>query len=81
MRVDRCICHNVPFAECLRLARDEGLGYDAIVARTGCTTGCGLCEPYVRLTIAGGRTAWPLMALETLRAELERLEQRRDRGL
>jgi len=74
MRVDRCICHSVPFAECLRLARDEGLSHGEIVTRTGCTTGCGLCDPYVRLTLACGRTVWPLMRPEALESELERLE-------
>ena len=75
MRVDRCICHSVPFAECLRLAREEGLSYGEIVARTGCTTGCGLCEPYVRLTLASGRSVWPVMRPEALESELERLER------
>ena len=74
MRVDRCICHNVSFAECLRLARDEGLSRREVVARTGCTTGCGLCEPYVRLTLAAGRSEWPVMRPETLEAELRRFE-------
>jgi len=73
MPVDRCVCHQVPFAELLRLARDEGLGIDALVERTGCTTGCGTCEPYIRLAIATGRHELPPMSPAQIDAILDHL--------
>ena len=61
MQVDRCICGGVSFAELVRLAREEGLSLERLAARTGCTKGCGLCEPYVRLALATGKTSFPVM--------------------
>lgn len=69
MGVDRCICHNVTFAELLRMHRETGAAFEALRERTGCGSGCGLCEPYVRLAIKTGRTALPVMSLDDL-AEL-----------
>lgn len=61
--VDRCVCHQVLFsrvkarADGLRAAgtTDEDELVQALADELGCTTGCGMCEPYVRLTLRTGR--------------------------
>ncbi|MGP1273588.1 MAG: (2Fe-2S)-binding protein [Phycisphaerales bacterium] len=75
MPVDRCVCHAVPFTELTRLI-DAGLRtVDELSERTACCTGCGMCEPYVRLVIATGRTSFPPLspaAIERAILEAER---------
>ncbi|MCC5822383.1 MAG: hypothetical protein LAT64_06580 [Phycisphaerales bacterium] len=64
--VDRCVCHQVMLSEvrdrvaALRLAGvgDEDRLVETLADELGCTTGCGMCEPYVRLTIRTGRTGF-----------------------
>ena len=76
MPVDRCVCHAVPFTEIKRLI-DTGLTtVDQLAERTACTTGCGMCEPYVRLVIATGHTAFPALAMETIEQILDEAERR-----
>ena len=54
--VDRCICLNVTFEELQELHRKDGLDFDALQDRTGCSTGCTMCEVYVRLMLDTGAT-------------------------
>ncbi len=64
--VDRCVCHQVLLsrvqarADALRAAgvtaEDELVG--ALARELRCTTGCGMCEPYVRLTLRTGRVGF-----------------------
>lgn len=64
--VDRCVCHQVTFERALDRAaelRAQGVTDEAaLLARLadelGCTTGCGMCRPYLRLTLRTGRTAF-----------------------
>lgn len=35
---------------------DDDTIFDWLRSQTGCTSGCGLCEPYVKLCIKTGRT-------------------------
>lgn len=56
--IDRCVCTNMTFAALLDAARREGLGFDQLVAATGCGKRCGLCVPYVRAALSQGRTAF-----------------------
>lgn len=61
--VDRCVCADVTFDALAAMARrDPGtpLDLDTLRRRTGCCAGCGLCEPYVRLMLRTGRTAFAL---------------------
>ncbi len=60
--VDRCVCKEVPFSRVAELAR-EGLGFEQIKARTGCCTGCGMCEPYVHRVIESGAVRLPVMSI------------------
>jgi len=68
MAVDRCVCYNVTFDRLLRLHRDEGLGLDALIERTGCTKGCGTCRPYIELMLRTGETDLPVIVQNTTRA-------------
>ena len=53
--VDRCVCHQVPFADMLPMIEsliadgntDEQAILDHLRRTTKCTTGCALCEPYI----------------------------------
>jgi len=58
MPVDRCVCHRVTFAELLEIERRERCGLDGLAERTGCTTGCGMCRPYVELALRTGRSSF-----------------------
>lgn len=61
MAVDRCVCHDVSFAELKRLAQDAGADIDELGRRTGCGTGCGMCVPYIREMLRTGRTRFAVM--------------------
>jgi len=54
--VDRCVCRDRSFASLLQLARAEGLDRKGIAAKTGCSTVCTLCGPFIELTLATGET-------------------------
>lgn len=58
--VDRCLCHDVTFAELLEMHR-RGATFAELSARTGCCTGCGLCEPYVHVVLRTGRVVLPVL--------------------
>ncbi|TVQ63563.1 MAG: (2Fe-2S)-binding protein [Phycisphaerales bacterium] len=68
MSVDRCMCHDVTFAELRELA-DRGAGdLQALARETGCGTGCGLCVPYIRVMLRTGQTVLPVMTASEFRA-------------
>lgn len=79
MTVNRCICHDVTFATLIEMHRREGLDADQLAERTGCTTGCGLCLPYVRLAIATGQADLPVMSPLTIERKLAEIEAQRKR--
>lgn len=58
IRIDRCVCRGVPFAELLELARAADWDVDAIGAATGCGLQCGLCRPYLRRMLSDGTTVF-----------------------
>ncbi len=64
MAVDRCICHDVTFAELLQLAKRDGLGFESIRRQTGCATSCARCEPYIRLSLRTGLETLPILSEE-----------------
>lgn len=69
MSVDRCVCHSValramvPMIGALRAqgTTDEVAILRALADATGCTTGCGMCEPYVKLMLKTGNTSFPVL--------------------
>lgn len=72
--VDRCVCLDITFASLIETARREGLDFAALKARTRCSTGCGLCEPYVKLSLATGKDRWPVMSETQTRIMLNQLK-------
>lgn len=66
MFVDRCVCHKVPFAQLDRIVEEEHdvetESVEAIFAdlqqRTRCSTGCGMCRPYILRMIETGQTSF-----------------------
>lgn len=58
--VDRCVCHQVPFTH-VRELHARGLSLEQIAQQTRCGTGCGLCQPYLAIVCATGRTRMGLM--------------------
>ncbi|MFG0313850.1 MAG: bacterioferritin-associated ferredoxin [Phycisphaerales bacterium] len=66
MYVDRCVCHRVPFKLLDQIVENE---YDvekesveeiheALSKRTKCSTGCGMCKPYILRMIETGQTSF-----------------------
>jgi len=64
LRVDRCICHDVPFEEAVRVTRHEGLSLAQLEHRLGCGTGCGLCRPYLRRALRTGQVVFHQIVLD-----------------
>jgi bacterioferritin-associated ferredoxin len=62
--VTRCVCHDITFRELKQLADREGLTLPDLARRTGCTTSCGLCRPYIEVVLATGQTELPVMTEE-----------------
>lgn len=62
--VDRCVCHEISFAELKTLAERDGLDIEGLKARGACCGGCALCEPYVRLMLRTGRTEFGVLSPE-----------------
>lgn len=62
--VDRCVCHNVTFAELKRMSEEGGAGFETLKAWTGCGDGCGMCEPYVRKMLETGEVQFAVLTIE-----------------
>ncbi len=59
MRIDRCVCHAVPFERVLRHCREHpDAGFEDVRRALKCGSGCGLCEPYVRRLMRTGQTVF-----------------------
>ena len=78
MCVTRCVCHDVDFGTLIGISAGEGLSIEQIVERTGATTGCGTCEPYVRIALSTGRASLPPMSRTELDRALAACEARPD---
>lgn len=76
MRVDRCVCHGMTFVALKAIRDREGLDFEGLRARTRCASGCGLCEPYIRLMIETGRTAFPVLSDREVRDIMARSRAR-----
>ncbi len=71
--IDRCVCHGVTLARLVQLARDDHLDLPQLKQRTRCCTSCGLCEPYVKLSLATGKARWPVLSPAQAQELLNRL--------
>ena len=58
MRVDRCVCFGVTFAQLKEFADGHQCGFDELRAHFGCGRGCTLCVPYIRAMLATGQTSF-----------------------
>lgn len=58
LRIDRCICTGLTFAELHAHAQTHGLDREQLACRTGASQGCGRCEPYLERTLATGQTVF-----------------------
>ena len=59
--INRCICHNVSFAKMLQLMADKNLTIKEAMEKTGAGGNCGLCIPYIRLSVEIGKTSHPVI--------------------
>ncbi|MEM1211160.1 MAG: (2Fe-2S)-binding protein [Planctomycetota bacterium] len=58
MRIDRCVCADVKFAELLVRSRREGVSVEAVIESMGVSACCGMCGPYVRRACRTGQTVF-----------------------
>ncbi|MEM6552646.1 MAG: (2Fe-2S)-binding protein [Planctomycetota bacterium] len=58
MRIDRCVCADVTFAELLERAEGEGVSVEAVIEAAGVSACCGMCGPYVRRACRTGQTVF-----------------------
>ena len=59
MRIDRCICHKVPFDRVKAWCEEHpGATFADVKREFKCGTGCGLCAPYVRRTMRTGQVVF-----------------------
>ncbi|MFO0828623.1 MAG: (2Fe-2S)-binding protein [Phycisphaerales bacterium] len=56
LRIDRCVCMDITFEEIKELAAARGWTFAQVRANTGCGMGCGMCVPYIKETLATGKT-------------------------
>ena len=58
VRIDRCVCQRLLFAQLLPVARANGWTLETIMDETGCGDQCGMCRPYLRAMLADGTTVF-----------------------
>jgi bacterioferritin-associated ferredoxin len=60
--VDRCVCRGVPFSEVLRHLDDHPEStVDGIAEALGMGDRCGMCIPYIGMTVRTGRSSHHLI--------------------
>ncbi|MBY0262357.1 MAG: (2Fe-2S)-binding protein [Phycisphaerales bacterium] len=75
MPVSRCVCHRLPFEDLKARAAARSLSFEQLKQETRCASGCGMCEPYVRLMLVTGETSFRVLTSAAIRKHL------RDRGM
>lgn len=68
MAVTQCVCFDVTFERCLRIAEDSGQGLLGAHNATGCGARCGICIPYLTVVLKTGETDLPIMWTDDFRA-------------
>lgn len=59
MSVNRCICHDISFAEIREIADRENLStIEELRKENICSISCKLCEPYIKEMLKSGRTSF-----------------------
>jgi len=65
VRIDRCVCHKVTFAEVRDwCTKHPCAGLEEVQREFGCSTGCGLCEPYVRRMMRTGQVVFTEIVID-----------------
>ena len=59
--IRKCVCFDISFVD---LKRSGCQTVEEIVDMYGCTSGCGLCEPYIRLLLQTGQTEFAIMRVD-----------------
>jgi hypothetical protein len=59
--VDRCVCFDMTFE---RMLAEKCGSVEEAGRRWGCGTKCGLCRPYIQLTMETGETRHPVLDVE-----------------
>jgi bacterioferritin-associated ferredoxin len=60
--VTHCICYDISLEQLRDRARRDNLDLEGLKNATGCCTGCGMCEPYVRVMLKTGQIAVPILS-------------------
>lgn len=55
MKIDRCVCFNIPFET---IKNNNDLSLDDIHDLYGCGSRCGMCIPYIKRMIQTGETSF-----------------------
>jgi len=56
--VKQCVCYEITFLE----LKNSGVKtLDEVVLKFGCTTGCGLCQPYIERMLSTGETEFAVI--------------------
>ncbi|WP_236254536.1 hypothetical protein [Mucisphaera calidilacus] len=56
--IDRCVCTRQAFTDLLAQAERDGLNLDELALRTGASTCCGMCRPYLSAMLRSGQTVF-----------------------
>jgi len=67
--VNRCVCHEVTFAELIEMARRDHMTLADLQKATGCGTGCGTCVPYIEIALRTGIADLPILNISRERTE------------
>lgn len=70
--VTKCVCHDLEFAALKDLAGAMGFDFEKLRGWSGCCTGCGTCEPYVRLMLETGQTRFAVLSPAEAAAIIQR---------
>jgi NAD(P)H-nitrite reductase large subunit len=59
LNIDRCVCHDVTFADVVRWSAATGCrNVDGAAREFRCTTSCGMCLPYIERALETGQTVF-----------------------
>ena len=66
LEIDRCVCHDLRFAEVKAQLGGRPTTLDAIARRFGCGASCGTCRPYLARMLRTGETVFDEIILDVI---------------
>jgi len=72
--VNQCICYKTTFQE-LKNLMDSGLSLKEVIDKTNAGRGCGMCIPYIKLTVKNGNTSHQPDDIETYKNLIEEFDE------